>query len=86
MEAAGVALAILGGRNDEIRDNRRHRRPEILKRFAGMVKASPIAEVAESSNQTFLIDLIVIRTSEKYDRERGRVSQSPRLEAVSVIK
>ena len=39
IEAAGIALPILGGRNDKIRDNRRHRRPEILKRFAGMVES-----------------------------------------------
>jgi hypothetical protein len=48
-------------------------------------KASPIVEVAASSNQTFWIGVIAISTSEKHERERRSVSQSPRLEAVSVI-
>ena len=39
MEAGGIALAILGVCNDQIRDNRRHGRPEILKRFAGIVES-----------------------------------------------
>ena len=39
VEAVGIALAILGDFNYPIRDNRRHGRSEISKRFAGAVES-----------------------------------------------
>ena len=63
IEAAGIALAIFGGRNDQIRDNRGHGRPKILKRFAGMVERLALAEVAASSNKMFWIGMTFIVTS-----------------------
>jgi hypothetical protein len=86
MEAGGIALAILGVCNDQIRDNRRHGRPEILKRFAGIVESLAHSEGRGVVEPNVLDRSESHRHLPKYERERRSVSQSPRLEAVSVMK
>ena len=61
--------------------------PKLRSDLQALSKASPIAEVAVSSNANVLDRNDIHRDLPKtYERERGRsVSQSPRLEAVSVM-
>jgi hypothetical protein len=79
IEAGGIALAILGGCNDQIRDNRRHGRAEISKRLAGLVES-----LAHSQGRG-VVEPNVLAWNEKYRAGAQERSQSPRLEAVSVM-
>ena len=61
--------------------------PKLRSDLQALSKASPIAEVAVSSNATFWIGNTTHRDLPKtYERERESVSQSPGLEAVSMMK
>ena len=75
LAAAIIRFAMISGTAD----------PKFRSDLQALSKASPIAKVAASSNQTFWVGMIFIGTSRKYERERRSVSQSPRLEAVSVM-
>jgi hypothetical protein len=87
MEAGGFALAILGDVNNSLCDDLTHyrSRPEILKRFAGIVESLAHRQGRGVVEPNFWIGVIAIGTSRKHERERRSVSQSPRLEAVSVM-
>ena len=60
--------------------------PKFRSDLQALSKASPIAKVATSSNETFWIEIIFIGTFVKHERERRSLSQSPRLEAISVME
>jgi hypothetical protein len=83
VETPGIAFAILGGFNYPIRDNRRHGRPEVAKRFA-----SAVERLAHRQGRGVVeANVLDIHSGlPKYERERWSVSQSPRLEAVSVME
>src|SRR6476646_3332262 len=88
MEAGGIALAILGGLNNSRCDDLTHcaTGPEISKRFAGTIESLAHRQGRGVVKPTVFDQHTVHRDLPKtYERERGSVSQSPRLEAVSVM-
>src|SRR6187397_2347086 len=90
MEAGGIALAIPGDRNDPLCDDLTHctHSPETSQRFAGLVES-----FAHSRGRGVVERHVLDRNDihrdlpKRYERERYTVtvSQSPRLEAVSMI-
>jgi hypothetical protein len=88
MKAGGIALAILGDVNNSLCDQftRCDSCSEAMERFAGVIEG-----LAHSQGSGVVEPNILDRNAihrdlpKKYEREHRRVSQSPRLEAVSVM-
>src|SRR4029079_13600204 len=88
MEMNGIALAIPGDCNNPLCDDLTHctSSPETSKRFAGLVESLAHCRGCGVVERNVLDRNIIHRDLPKtYERERGSVSQSPRLEAVSVM-
>src|SRR4029078_1095812 len=88
METGGIALAIPGDGDNPLCDNLTHctSSPETSKRFAGLVESLAhcrgcgVVERNVLDRYTTHWDL-----PKRYQRDAGSVSQSPRMEAVSVM-
>src|SRR6185295_7768885 len=89
MEAGGIAFAIPGDCNNPLCDDltRCTSSPETSKRFAGLVESLAHCRGRGVVERNVLDRNTIHRGLPKtlYARERGTVSQPPRLEAVSVM-
>src|SRR6188474_3804636 len=89
MEAGGIALAIPGDGDNPLCDDLTHytSSPETSKRFAGLVESLAHCRGRGVVERNILDRNTTHRDLPKtYERERGSVSQSPRLEAVSMMQ
>src|SRR6187431_1188479 len=89
METRGIAFTIPGYCNNPLCDDltRCTSSPETSKRFAGLVESLAHCRGRGVVERNVLGRNTIHRDLPKtYERERGSVSQSPRLEAVSVMK